>query len=280
MPDGRTLTSRMDVIDYPHIPTQIVFQPASATVVRADIKTLAHRVGYIAGAGDDVPQALRQMGCEVVMLDGGFLARGDLERFDAIVAGVRAYNVRPDLRANQPRLLEYVKQGGTFIVQYNTLGFGDSAKEDAASAAQIGPYPFEISHDRVTERKPRSFPECRSRTAAISESDHGKGFRRLGSGTRIVFRDRVGPALPIAVRIARCRPNSRGPGGCCIRPLRQGCTTSLLAYSWFRELPAGVPGAYRIFANLLSAGKTLRDDRSTMSRRRFSEPGSASTPWC
>jgi LmbE family N-acetylglucosaminyl deacetylase len=261
MPDGRTLSASMNVIAYPHIPEQVVFQPATSTVVRADIKTLAHRVGYIAGAGDEVHQALRQMGCEVTFLDSGFLARGDLSGFDAIVAGVRAYNVRPDLRANQPRLLEYVKQGGTYIVQYNTVGFGDYAKEDGAVAAQMGPYPFEISHDRVTdEHAPVRFPNPQNVLLHSPNQITEKDFEGWVQERGLYFASKWDPHYESLFESHDDAEPPR-PGGMLFARYGKGAYF-YTGYSWFRELPAGVPGAFRIFANLLSAGKTLRDDKS------------------
>ncbi len=109
----------MQTINYPHIPTQVLFPPAKTKVVRADVRLLAKTIGYVMGAGDEVPDALRQLGAEVTLLSSEDLARGNLARFDAIVTGVRAYNTRPDLRANEERLLDYVKNGGTVVVQYN-----------------------------------------------------------------------------------------------------------------------------------------------------------------
>src|SRR5581483_9384693 len=115
---GREIASGMKRIEYPHIPVQPLFPPSNIRLVRADIKVTAKKVGYIMGAGDEMPDALRQLGVEVTLLSESDLAQGDLARFDAIVAGVRAYNVRADLRAHQPRLMRYVENGGTYIVQY------------------------------------------------------------------------------------------------------------------------------------------------------------------
>ena len=111
----------MQLINYPHIPPQVLFPPSKTELVRTDVRVSAKSIGYVMGAGDEVPEALRQLGTEVVLLSADDMARCDLERFDAIVTGVRAYNTRPDLRANQERLLEYVKNGGTMVVQYNVL---------------------------------------------------------------------------------------------------------------------------------------------------------------
>jgi hypothetical protein len=117
--DGKNISTNVRVIDYPHIPVETLFPPAEARLVRADIRTLAHNIGYVMGAGDEVPGALRQMGCEVALLSKDDLMHGDLSRFDAIVTGVRAWNTRADLRANYTRVYKYVEDGGTLVVQYN-----------------------------------------------------------------------------------------------------------------------------------------------------------------
>jgi len=131
---GRDIEAGMAAIAYAHIPTQTVFPPSDVKLVRSDIAVTARRIGYIMGAGDEVPDALRQLGLEVTMLGEDDLRRGDLSRFDAIVAGVRAYNVRADLRAYQPRLLDYVNNGGVYVVQYMSAG-----------AQNIGPYPISVA---------------------------------------------------------------------------------------------------------------------------------------
>ena len=148
---GKPVAVGMSSISYAHIPQQTLFPPSDVKLVRSDISVTAHRVGYIMGAGDEVPDALRQLGLEVTLLDEGDLRTGDLSRFDAIVAGVRAYNVRADLRAYQSRLLDYVRNGGTYVVQ--------NVRENVPD---IGPYPFTISAGntaRVTvEDSPVAFP--------------------------------------------------------------------------------------------------------------------------
>ena len=123
------------MIQYPHITTQTLLPPAQATLVRADIRILSKTVGYVMGAGDDVPQAIRQLGCEVTLLTESDLSHGDLSRFDAIVTGVRAFNTRPDLRANYQRLFDYANNGGTLIVQYNVPEGGAPPQ---AAAARTG----------------------------------------------------------------------------------------------------------------------------------------------
>ncbi len=284
----------METISYPHIPPQVLFHPANTELVRSDVKLLVKTVGYVMGAGDEVPDALRQMGADVAMLGADELARADLGRFDAIVTGVRAYNTRPDLRANQERLLKYVQDGGTLVVQYIDAqggggGRGGRGAQDGRGSAQAGrgsaqegraqnngrgeaggrgrggtaqvafhtgPYPFVVGRERVTvEDAPVGLPNPDSpllhKPNEISTRDFAGWIQERGLNFASEWDPRYQPLFethdpgekPLlgATLYARC-----GKGA-----------YVFTAFSWFRELPAGVPGAYRIFANLLSAGKTL-----------------------
>jgi LmbE family N-acetylglucosaminyl deacetylase len=249
----QNLSGDVQVIEYPHIPPQTLFPPASSHLVRTDVKVLSKRVGYIMGAGDEVPDALRQIGCDVTLLGPADLAAGDLDRFDAIVTGVRAYNTRPDLRANQHRLLEFVSRGGTMVVQYNVLegGFGGG---NPRLLEKIGPYPIKISRERITvEESP----------VEVLKAEHPL----LTAPNRITSQDWAGWVQERGLYFAtewdpkyEAVISSHDPGE---KPLAGGMLFTRVgkgvyvftAYSWFRQLPAGVPGAYRIFANLLSAGR-------------------------
>ena len=140
---GRTYDRGYQVIEYPHTGRYHTMHMAEATLKVIDVKTAPKlRVGYVMGVGDEVPAAIEQLGASVEMLRPDDLAWGNLSRFNVIVTGVRAYERRPDLRANNARLLEYVKNGGTMIVQYNKFEFND---------AQYGPYPAKVSSNRVTD---------------------------------------------------------------------------------------------------------------------------------
>ncbi len=243
----------MRVISYPHIRPQVVFPPAEAEVVRADIQVLAKNIGYVMGAGDEEPEMLRQIGCAVTLLSPEDLATRDLAAFDAIVTGVRAYNTRPDLRANQHRLLDYVEHGGTLVVQYNTLEYGASA---ASLENLLGPYPIRIGRDRVSvEDAPVAFTNPSSpllRTPnRITEADFAGWVQERG----LYFASSWDPRYQT---LFESHDPGEPPhaGGTLYTRFGRGAYV-FTAYSWFRELPAGVPGAFRIFANLLSAGKAL-----------------------
>jgi hypothetical protein len=203
------------------------------------------------GAGDEAPRALRQMGCEVTLLSAEDLARGDLNRFDAIVTGVRAYNVRPDLMANQQRMLDYVEQGGTLVVQYVT------ADRSSSPVKGFGPYPIQLGSSRVTvEEAPVTFlnPDhpLLNGPNKIGDADFQGWIQERGLNFASQWDPRYEPLF-----------ESHDPNE---EPLRGGTLYArygkgayiFTAYSWFRQLPAGVPGAFRIFANFLSAGRSPR----------------------
>jgi LmbE family N-acetylglucosaminyl deacetylase len=249
---GREIASAMDVISYPHIPPQTLFPTSQTRVVHADIRTLAHRIGYIMGPGDKMPPALEQMGCNVTLLDSADLAQGDLAQYDAIVTGVRAFNTRADLRANMQRLLDYVKSGGTLVVQYNVATYG----ADQGVLARIGPYPIHVSHERVTvEQAPVSFPTPDSpllqEPNRITEKDFDGWVQERG----LYFADKYDSRYQ-SLLASHDPGEAELKGGTLFTQYGKGAYI-FTAYSWFRQLPAGVPGAFRIFANFLSAGKVL-----------------------
>jgi LmbE family N-acetylglucosaminyl deacetylase len=241
-------------LTYEHIPQQTIQSPAETHVVRANVQIAAKRIGYVVGAGDEVPDVLRQLGCEVTLLDASDLARGDLSKFDAIVTGVRAMNLREDLKASHQRLWDYVEQGGTVVVQYNVLeGFGGPP----GALPHAGPYPITISRNRVTvEDSPveilnatdplLNFPN------KIVQSDFDGWVQERG----LYFPSEWDSKYKTV--IASNDPGEKPlPGGILYTRYGQGAYV-YTSYSWFRQLPAGVPGALRIFANLVSAGKAPR----------------------
>ncbi len=258
---GREITNGMAVISYPHIPIQTLFPPSSIKAVRSDIKVTAHRIGYIMGAGDEMPDALRQLGLEVALLSESDLEQGDLSRFDAIVAGVRAYDVRADLRSNQPRLMQYVENGGTYVVQYQSGNTGSAFPGGGRGGPQVqaklglGPYPIGIpagNQYRVTvEEAPVTFPHPDSPLLHTPNEINSNDFAGWVQERGLNFATQWDPHYQTVLA-------SADPGE---KPLEGGELWTrygkgvyiFTAYSWFRELPAGVPGAYRLFANLLSA---------------------------
>ena len=250
--DGNEISSGVTVISFPHIPPQTLFPEAAAKLERANIALTARKVGYVMGAGDQVPEALVQLGCTVTLLSARELAEGDLGGFDAIVTGVRAYNVRADLRANQQRLLDYVHNGGTLIVQYNVAEGGPFGGRRSGQLAHIGPYPLEVGRGRVSvEEAPVRVLSPDSVLLVspnhIGERDFEGWIQERGLYFASEWDEHYQPML-----------ETHDPGE---KPLEGGMLYArygkgvyiFSAFSWFRELPAGVPGAYRIFANMLSA---------------------------
>ncbi len=241
----RTAAFSRERIAYPHIEPQTLIAPAEARLVRAKIANQAAHVGYIPGAGDAIPESLREISSEVKILSDDEIKAPNLAQFDAIVLGVRAYNVHADrISAWYPELLAYAQQGGIVVVQYNTTP-GPKPNEL--------PHPLHVSHDRVTDETApvrilapdhpvMNFPN------KISANDFNGWVQERG----LYFPDQWDPAwTPI---LSSNDPNEKPlDGGLLVTRVGKGwfvCT----GYSWFRELPAGVPGAYRIFANLISLG--------------------------
>jgi hypothetical protein len=234
------------MINYPHIPVMTLFPRAEAHLVRADVKRAGSRVGYVMGSGDDVPSALEQMGYQVTLLSDDDIESTPLASYDAIVMGIRAYNTRPRLRTMQDHLFDYVSNGGTLVVQYNTV-------EDALQE-RLGPYPFKISRDRVTvEGSPVRFalPEHPLLRAPnrIGPADFEGWVQERG----LYFANPWDPKFetPLSMNDPGEPPTSGS-----LLVARHGRGTYIYTgISWFRQLPAGVPGAYRLFANLVGGGR-------------------------
>ncbi len=249
----RQISSRTEVIQYPHIPTQTLFPPSDAKLVRASILTVSKNIGYIMGAGDEVPSALRQIGCEVTLLSSDDLVRGDLSKYDAIVTGVRAFNVRADLRANYQRVFDYAQGGGTVVVQYNVFEGGPFGGNPSL-LDHVGPYPIKISRDRVTvEDVPVSFPNPQNPVLHFPNEITERDFDGWVQERGLYFANEWDPRYE-SVLESHDPGEQPMPGGMLYTKYGKGVYI-FSAYSWFRELPAGVPGAFRIFANMLSASK-------------------------
>ena len=233
-------------VDYPHLPMQVVLAPAQVKLLRVDLKRgKTSKVGYIAGAGDDVPAALRQVGYEVTMLSDEALRAETLSRFDAIVVGIRAYNTNARLPAVYGRLMQYVKDGGTLVAQYNTRNWLSNVP------AEIGPLPFEISQDRVTDEdaevvmdKHRVFQSPN----ALSAADFTGWVQERG----LYFATKWDAHYETPITMHD--PNEKPSQGSLLIARHGKGRFVYTGLSFFRQLPAGVPGAYRLFANLLEHG--------------------------
>lgn len=251
---GKEYREGYDVIAYPHIEPRHLYRDAISTVQVIPVVLPAYlSVGYIMGTGDQVPLVLEQMGVPVRLLTKEDLSAADLGAYDLIIAGIRAYEVRPDLVAVNRRLLDYVEAGGVYIVQYNKYAFNRD---------RYGPYPFRINrpHDRVTrEDAPVDIlaPDhpVFNRPNRITDADFEGWVQERGLYFLGEWDPRYTPLMA-----------SQDPG----EPPRAGGLVEArygkgryiyTGYAWFRQLPAGVPGAVRLFANLISLAKPAAENR-------------------
>jgi hypothetical protein len=243
---GRTFAEDISTVAYPHIQSHRLYAPAEATVQVLDLAVAPVRVGYIMGSGDDVPQALSRMGVDVAMIDERTLTTGDLSRFDTIVVGIRASEARPDFAASQARLREYMERGGTLIVQYQQTDYVQR---------NLPPFPVQSEgNSRVTDETAPvrilipghavfTFPN------RITEADFQGWVQERNLYAFGTVGERYTPLLESA---DPGEPAQRG--GQVYTAVGKGHYV-YTSYTWFRQLRAGVPGAYRQFANLVSLSK-------------------------
>ena len=240
---GKRFSRGYRVIEYAHIRSHLLYRDAVSHVEVFTVGTAPGlSVGYVVGAGDTVPAAIEQLGIGVSLLSAEDLAAADLHRYDTIMVGARAYEFQPDLEANQQRLMDYVRDGGTVIVQYQTL---------AAKGITFTPYPVKLSRARVVdETAPVTILEPAHPIFCwpnrITERDFDGWVQERGLYFLEQWDERFTPLL-----------ESHDPGE---PPQRGGMLIAsygkghyvYTGYAWFRQLPAGVPGAFRLMANLLS----------------------------
>ena len=241
--NGKTFDLGIKTIAYNHIPTITLFPPAQANLINIDLKIAGKKIGYIAGAGDQMPDALRQVGYDVHMLTEAEIMNNDLSIYDAIITGVRAFNVDDRIPFEQPKLMEYVKNGGNLLVQYNNNA--------GVLVPQIGPYPFRPVNQRVTDETAKvTFLDPTSPVLnypnKITDADFDGWIQERG----LYYVSDIDPKYqtPLAMNDPGEQPNK---GSLIVADYGKGrfVYTSL---AFFRQLPAGVPGAYRLFVNLLS----------------------------
>jgi LmbE family N-acetylglucosaminyl deacetylase len=236
-------------IAYPHIEPRSLYRPSTIRAEMLDVKVAPNlRAGFIEGAGDDFANALSRLGVDVRIIDAKELASGDLSKYDTIVTGIRVYEVRPDVVANNNRLLDYVKNGGTLIVQYN---------KNEYATGNFAPYPVKMpsqGFERVTDETAKvtilepthplfNFPN------KITDKDFEGWGQERGAYFLIDWDAQFKPLM------ASHDPNEQDKkGGEVVAEYGKGLYV-YTAYAWFRQLPNGVPGAYRLIANLVSLPK-------------------------
>jgi hypothetical protein len=235
----------LQTINYDHIPNISYFRLPVVNMLTLDLKTAGKKIGYIEGAGDYVPVALQQMGYEVTQLGDKDLANGNLAQYDAIITGVRAYNTRPSLNTYYDKLMKYVENGGNLIVQYNTSNQAGSVK------TRIGPYPFDIARARITDEHAR---------VTVLKPGHPV----MNYPNKITDKDFEGWVQERSIYHASGwdshyetifsmhDPGERDDEGSLIITKYGKGNFAYTGLVFFRELPAGVPGAYRLLANLVA----------------------------
>jgi LmbE family N-acetylglucosaminyl deacetylase len=229
-------------ISYEHIPRIDYFKQAKSTVVSVNLKIAGKNIGYIEGAGDKVPGVLSAMGYTVIKLNEDMVTRSGLQNLDAVITGVRAYDVHDWLAGKYAVLMDYIKNGGNLIVQYNRNLGNDSTG--------IGPYPFGISNARVTEEDaPVQFLLPSSPVLHFPNEISDKDFEGWIQERGIYFAQHIDPKYE-AVFSMHDSGEAEQIGSLIIGNYGNGYF-SYTGLVFFRELPAGVPGAYRLFANLI-----------------------------
>ena len=244
--NGKDYSKGLVEISYPHIPHEVYFPESEVKLVRLDIKKYAENIGYLMGSGDDIPICLRDMGYKVTMLDNSSLQESNLSKFDVIITGIRAYNTDEQLKYFQPNLMEYVKNGGTLIVQY--------CRPRDLQVNEIGPYPISLSRDRITNEDAKiNFVDPNQQLVnfpnKITESDFNGWVQERGLYFANKWDDKYQPIF------SGHDPGENDLKGSTLFTHFGKGIFIYTALAWFRQLPAGVSGAYRIFANLISAGK-------------------------
>jgi hypothetical protein len=247
---GASYAQGYDVIEYPHTTRRHVLRAPEVAVKVLDVRVRPNvTIGYVMGVGDQVPPALEQLGARVEFLTADDLAWGDLGRFDVVMTGVRAYERRPDLRANNQRLLDYARAGGIVIVHYNKFEFND---------AQYGPHPGKVGRERVTDensvvRLLQPGHPVFTTPNKIGDADW-RGWRQERG---LYFFDTAGRDAQIVdlLELEDPFPFNKGAKRGALVEARVGEGRWIyVGLGLWRQLPAGTDGAYRLLANLISLG--------------------------
>jgi len=245
--EGHDYSEGYSLVTRPDIGGFFYYQPALQRAAVVNVKVPSGlKIGYIMGVGDDIPAVLRQVGLDVTLLTPYDVEHGDLQRFGTIVLGIRAYDTRDDVKKNNQRLLDYARNGGTLMVQYNT-------EPTVFNAGNYIPYPAQLSRSRVSvEEAPVTILDPKSPVFRypnpISESDFSGWVQERGLYFMDKWDDHYTPLLA-------CNDPGEAPqkGGLLIAQLGKGYYI-YDGYAFFRQLPFGVPGAIRLYVNLLSVG--------------------------
>ncbi|MGB1004671.1 MAG: PIG-L family deacetylase [Salibacteraceae bacterium] len=244
--NGEVYDKKLIEINYDHIPKQTILLPSEAKIVKLNIEKRGQLIGYIKGSGDVTVESLKHIGYQVETLNVDDITPENIKKYDAIVVGIRAYNVLNDITFKQETLFNYVKNGGNMIVQYNT---SHRLKTD-----HIAPYPLKLSRDRVTDEFAKvTFinpnHDVLNVPNKITQNDFNGWVQERGLYFPNEWDDEFTPILSM-----HDKGESKKEGSLLIAQYGSGYYV-YTGLSFFREFPAGVSGAYRLFANLVSLGK-------------------------
>lgn len=249
--EGQAHQNSLIRIQYDHIPVQTVLREAASQAVRVNLEKAGEKVAYIMGAGDEIPGSLEQIGYQVDLIKPESVQAGQLAGYDAVILGIRIYNTLPKPEFMQKELLRYVENGGTLIVQYNTTW------DFNLPAELVGPYPLKISRDRVTvEDAEVRFLQPDHELLHFPNQITAADFEGWVQERGLYFPDTWDEKYQA---LLSCNDPGEKPrdGGLLVCAYGKGHYI-YTGYSWFRQLPAGVPGAYRLFANMISIGKNQK----------------------
>jgi len=256
--DGQTYTKGIKEIKYDHIPIQTLFPEAEVKLVKLDVVKKSKRIGYIPGAGDEVQACLSQLGYEVTTLTDDKLASENLSVYDAIITGVRAYNTNEKLLSFKHKLMDYVAAGGNLIVQYNTNSWAGPFNSD------IGPYKFKITRNRITDEEAKvnfllpNHPVFNSPNKITEKDFEGWMQERSIYHAGDWDSNYVAPISmtdPHEMTVGGVSPKGKPDNGALIIAKHGKGNFVYTGLVFFRQLPAGVPGAYRFLVNLIELGK-------------------------
>jgi len=245
MVDGKKENYEQTIIQYEHIAQQQILSTSEAKFRKLDLKTNSEKIAYIMGAGDEVPQYLSQMGYSVTILKSDEITSENLKNFQVVVLGIRAYNTVDELAFKQQLLFDFVKEGHTMIVQYNTSG--------KLTVKDLAPYPLKLSRDRVTEEDAEMrFLAPNHPVLNYPNKITSKDFEGWVQEQGLYYPDEW-DATFTPILSSNDKEEEAKNGGLLVASHGKGFYI-YTGLSFFRELPAGVSGAYRLFANMISIG--------------------------
>ncbi|MEP6929038.1 MAG: PIG-L family deacetylase [Flavobacterium sp.] len=255
--DNQRFDKDVTIIDYSHITKQMVLKSAESKCIRIDLKTSGDAIGYIMGAGDEVPESLTQMGYKVTILKPEEITPEKLDSFNTVITGIRAYNTVSALANKQKILFDFVKSGKNMIVQYNTFG--------RTVTDQIAPYPLKISNDRVTEENAKiTFLAPNHPVLNTPNKISTKDFEGWTQEQGLYYPDQYDPAFT-PILSSHDKGESPKNGALLVAPYGKGYYI-YTGLSFFRELPEGVAGAYRLLSNIISLKQPIEAPKQELKK--------------